>query len=146
MNEKLRVVLDTNILISSLSRRLPTYKIILDKLFAGDYEAFVTTEILLEYEEKLAEFFDREVAETIVGGLALLENVHKTDLYFRFNLISQDEDDNKFVDVALASNAHYLVTNDKDFQHLKNLDYPKIELLTIDEFKFVLENLKLKPQ
>jgi len=139
MSEKLRVVLDTNVLISSLSRRLPSYKIILDKLFAQDYEAFVTTEILLEYEEKLAEFFDREVAEMTVGGLALLENVRKVDLYFRFNLIPQDEDDNKFVDVALASNAHFLVTNDKDFQHLKNLDYPKIKVLTIDEFKAVLE-------
>ncbi len=146
MSEKLRVVLDTNILISSISRRLPAYKIILDKLFAGDYEAFVTTDILLEYEEKLAEFFDREVAEMVVGGLALLENVHKVDLYFRFNLIPQDEDDNKFTDVALASNAHFLVTNDKDFQHLKNLDYPKIKILTIDEFKSVLENMKAKPQ
>jgi putative PIN family toxin of toxin-antitoxin system len=140
MNEKLRVVLDTNVLISSVSRRLPQYKFVLDLLFAGQYEIFVSTEILLEYEEKIGYFFGDEVAEMIVGGMSLLDNVHKIDVHFRFGLIPNDEDDNKFVDVALASNVHYLVSNDRDFQVLKDLEYPKVNLVTLEEFKKIVEN------
>jgi predicted nucleic acid-binding protein len=44
---KLKIVLDTNAIISALGRRSP-YKTIIDKLLDDKYELFVTTEILLE--------------------------------------------------------------------------------------------------
>ncbi len=53
----MRVVIDTNIILSSISRKSP-YHNILKSLFNGSYELYVTTEILLEYEEKITANFD----------------------------------------------------------------------------------------
>ena len=47
----LRIVLDTNVILSSLSFR-SKYRHIIDELMNGTHDVFVTTEILLEYEEK----------------------------------------------------------------------------------------------
>ncbi len=51
----LRIVLDTNVILSSLSFR-SKYRHIIDELMNGTYDIFVTTEILLEYEEKINQF------------------------------------------------------------------------------------------
>jgi putative PIN family toxin of toxin-antitoxin system len=134
----LRIVLDTNIVLSAVSRRSP-YRKILDALFAGIYEIYVTTDILLEYEEKIADNFDAETAQLIIDALSLLDNVHKIDIHFQFQIIEPDPDDNKFVDCAVAANAHYLVTNDKHFNVLKNLDFPKINIIKIEEFQEMLK-------
>ena len=49
-----KVVLDTNIIIASLSTK-SRYRIIIDKLLDKAFILVVTTEILLEYEEKIRE-------------------------------------------------------------------------------------------
>jgi len=121
----LKTVLDTNCLLRCISRR-SVYKNILDKLYEGAYELCITADILLEYEEKIAEIFSPETAELIVGAFALLHNVKKTDVYFQLNLISVDPDDNKFVDCAFAANAHFLVTNDKHFNVLRTISFPSL--------------------
>ena len=139
--EKLRVVLNSNIILSSVSRKSP-YRIILDKLFDKKYEVFITNEVLLEYEEKLIQNFDTEVAELTIDALLLLDNVKKIDVYFNFSLIEKDKDDNKFVDCAFAGNVHYLVTNDKHFNILKNIDFPKIKVINIEEFKNIIMDLE----
>lgn len=48
----LKVVLDTNAILRSISRR-SAFSVILDKLYAGIYELWITNDILLEYEEKI---------------------------------------------------------------------------------------------
>jgi len=53
---------------------------------------------------------------------------------YKYNLIPNDQDDNKFVDCYLASESDYLVTNDRHFNKLKKLKHPKINILSIDEF------------
>jgi len=45
-----------------------------------------------------------------------------------------DKDDNKFVDCAVAGNADYLVSNDKHFNCLKEVEFPKLNVVTIDAF------------
>ena len=47
----LKIVLDTNALLRSVSRR-SEYAIILDKLYENAYELYLSGDILLEYEEK----------------------------------------------------------------------------------------------
>jgi uncharacterized protein len=75
--------------------------------------------------------------------LTLLElpNVIPTLISFNLNLIASDPDDNKFADCAFASNSRYLVSNDKDFSILKKIDFPKIEVLGMEDFKEILESL-----
>jgi len=108
--------------------------VIFDHLEKGTFSLCISTEILLEYEEKITEVFSRTLASLISGALLLKSNVLRTEVYFRWNLVSNDPDDNKFVDCAIASNADYIVTNDKDYNILKKIDFPSVKVIDIDEF------------
>jgi predicted nucleic acid-binding protein len=70
----MRVVLDTNILLASISPSSP-YRIVIDKFEASAYTLCLTSEILLEYEEKLSEVFNETVAELTAAGMMLKSNV-----------------------------------------------------------------------
>ncbi len=59
--------------------------------------------------------------------------------YYFWQLVPNDEDDEKFVDCAIAAGADYLVTNDRHFNHLKTLDFPKINIVNEDEFRVIYE-------
>ena len=133
MKGMLKVVLDTNILLSSISRKSP-YSYILTALFENKYELYLSTEILLEYEEKISAIFDTQVAEALISALLMRSNVKKIEPYFDLHLIKSDIDDNKFVNCAFAGNVHFLVSNDKHFNILKTTPFPKIPLLSITEF------------
>jgi len=133
----LRVVLDTNAILRSISRR-SEFSIVLDKLQEGVYELWVTNEILLEYEEKIADIFSKETAELIIGFLSLLPNVRRTEIYYHLHIIDVDKDDNKFVDCAFAGNIHFLVTNDKHFSVLNAISFPSINVITLETFKQIL--------
>lgn len=50
----------------------------------------------------------------------------------------KNADDNKFVDCAIAGNVDYLVTNDRHFRILSEIDCPKITVISIDEFVEIL--------
>ncbi|SEM65744.1 putative toxin-antitoxin system toxin component, PIN family [bacterium A37T11] len=135
----LKVVLDTNVILRSVSRR-SAFSIILDKLYNGAFELWVTNDILLEYEEKVSDIFSRETAELLLGALTLLPNVMKTEIHYHLGLIDSDKDDNKFTDCAFASNAHYLVTNDRHFNVLKSVDFPSINIIRLEDFFDILVN------
>ena len=131
------VVLDTNILLISISDRSKAHWVY-RKLIDGAYELAVTDGILNEYHEKIALHWHHAVAQTVIQTLIELPNVKFINLHYRLNLIQNDPDDNAFVDCAFASNAHYLVSNDKDFNVLKRIDFPKINLVNLQEFDWIL--------
>jgi len=141
MPNRLTVVLDTNVLLAAIPGRSP-YRVILDTLFDGLYDAFVSTDVLLEYDEKISELFDTTVAEDILGGLLLLSNVRKTDIYFNMTMIDADKDDNKFVDCAFSANVHYIVTNDRHFNVLLRYNFPKLNLIRIEPFAELLKSMQ----
>lgn len=134
----LKVVLDTNGLLRCISRK-SSYALVLDKLFEGAFEMYLTTPIVLEYEEKVADIFSEETADLLIGAFILLPNVKKIDIHFHLNLIPSDTDDNKFVDCAFAGNVHYIVTDDRHFNSLKYVEFPSLGVLTLDAFKAILE-------
>lgn len=101
----IRVVLDTNVVLSALSRKL-NYRDILRRAINGEFQWCVSTEILLEYEEKITNFFGEEIANTFVEALLMSSHVIRVEVFYRFNLLS-DLDDNKFLDCAFAANAHF---------------------------------------
>ena len=57
--------------------------------------------------------------------------------YYKFGLLN-DEDDNKFVDCAIASNADFIVSHDRDFNVLQQIDFPKVLVINSDQFETVL--------
>jgi uncharacterized protein len=68
-----------------------------------------------------------------------LPNAIPTEPYFRFNLIQNDPDDNKFVDCAITANVQFVVSNDKHFNILKTIDFPKVDVIKIDDFLAILK-------
>ena len=134
---KLRVVLDTNIIVRAVSGR-PLSSVIFDALLNQHYALYLSHDILLEYEEKLMQIFDAEIAELVIGTLLILPNVYKTEFFYDLRLIVQDADDDKFVNCAFSANAHYLVSDDKHYRVLAKVDFPKIAVLKFDEFKNIL--------
>ena len=133
MRDRLKVVLDTNVLLVSISSK-SKYHWIYDKLVDDEYDLFITNEILMEYEEVISLKYSFSVARDVIKSLLILPNVYKTSIYYNWKLIADDADDNKFVDCAINSNSHLLVTNDNHFQVLKNIDFPKIVVTNIDDF------------
>ncbi|WP_259068499.1 putative toxin-antitoxin system toxin component, PIN family [Mucilaginibacter sp. X4EP1] len=132
------VVIDTNVLLVSISSKSKfhwLYRLILDKKI----NVAITTDILAEYEEQLSHHWNSLVSVSVIRSLTELSTVLFTTVYYNLNLISIDEDDNKFVDCAFASNADYIITNDSHFNILKKIDFPSIPTLRLDEFEKLLE-------
>lgn len=46
--------------------------------------------------------------------------------------------DNKFVDCAVVANAKFIVTEDRHYNELKDLDFPKVETIRLDEAMYLL--------
>jgi len=132
----LKVVLDTNVLLVSVSSRSKLHWIFED-LINGKYTICVTTEILNEYAEIIENHMGAIASESLLGVLENLPNIELITTYFRFGLLS-DPDDNKFVDCAIACNADYIVTHDKDFNKLNNISFPKINLANTESFKKII--------
>lgn len=68
-------------------------------------------------------------------------NVEKKEIYFKWGLLTNDYDDNKFVDTAIVGSVDFIVTNDKHFNPLKDIDFPKVETITIDIFLEIIKAL-----
>lgn len=134
INKRLKIVLDTNVLLVSIPSH-SKYHWIFQKLIKKEFNLFITNDILKEYEEILYRKYIPETVENVIEILLLANNVKKIIPYFHWNLIDADKDDNKFVDYAIAGNADYLVTNDKHFNVLMEVDFPRIKVITIAEFQ-----------
>lgn len=135
----MKIVLDTNILLVSISRRSPSH-LIFEALLEGVYEICVSTEILLEYEEIIGREMGTDFAAEGVDLLLELPNIHRVERYFEWHLL-KDADDNKFTDCAVAVSANYLVSEDRDFRPLKDIPFPKVNLLRKDEFLELLKSI-----
>lgn len=133
-----RVVLDTNCLLVSISSRSEYFEV-WRGLHEGRYVLCVSNEILAEYEEVIALKANRDVAENVINALVDSDFVEFVDPQFHLGLITSDPDDNKFVDCAFASNATFIVSNDRHFNVLQTIDFPRINVLKIQEFLALLK-------
>lgn len=128
-----RIVLDTNILLVSVSQK-SKHHIVFKSLLDSKYVLCVTTDILNEYAEIIKNHMGSQASEAVLDTLLALPNIELVNTYFRFQILS-DEDDDKFVDCAIAANAKYLVSEDRDFRILREINFPKIDVLRLDAFK-----------
>ena len=127
------VVVDTNCLLRMIplrSKYRPAWESFLD----GKYFLCVSNEIVSEYMEILTTKVSSTFAENIVGAILRSPFVRRFDPQFHFNLIEADPDDNKFVDCAIIANADFIVSEDSHFRVLKTISFPKVNVLTLDEF------------
>ena len=127
-----RLVLDTNSLLQCIPRRSSYHDLWLSFL-DGRNEMCVTTEILNEYTEILERKTSAKFAELALDVFTNNPHTRFVTPYFHFHLIAADPDDDKFVDCAVASNAKFVVTEDSHFDVLADIDFPRIEIIGLDE-------------
>lgn len=134
----LRIVLDTNVMLVSLSNRSP-YHWIIRALGAGKYRLLVSTGILLEYEEVIADRMGRRYANLLAEIIETSPYVVEVGPSFQWTLLA-DPDDNKFVDCAVSGQADYIVTYDRHFDPLQEIGFPRVDVITPEELKALLED------
>ncbi len=134
--------MDTNCLLSCVGKR-SEYRNVFDAFLDAEFELSLSTEILLEYEEKFNEFWGESVTDNLLGVILISENTFLQDIFYYFQLVDGDMDDNKFVDTYLASNSDLLISNDKKLLALNDLDFPPVQVIRLEEFSEMLKNQKL---
>lgn len=129
----MKVVLDTNVLLQILGRFSPYHKI-WESFLNEEIILCTSNEILLEYEEILKQKASSVIADLFLKTIEFSNNVIKKDPFCKLQLITNDSDDNKFVDCAFATQANFIVTNDAHFKELLNITFPKILIISLDDF------------
>ena len=142
--KELRVVIDTNVIISGSFWKGISCKII--ETIDGKYLIIVSSPILEEYKEIIfsedimerTEHF-KEPRENIISKLlqkSLIVTPKET-----IKVIENDPDDNKFLEAAVAGNADYLIT--KDEKHILPLkEFRGIKIVTPEEFLTIMNERK----
>ena len=131
------IVLDTNCLLMAIPKISP-YRVVWDSFLDNRYVLYVSNEIIEEYLEILSDKIGYHIAANIISTILFSKNIKFITPYYKFNLISFDTDDNKFVDCAIAANADYIVSEDAHFKILDNIPFPHVNLLRIKDFADIL--------
>ena len=122
----MRVVVDTNILISALIKPQGTVGPMIRHLRDGEYTLVYSTPLLDELIEKLASprirhkyRLEEPHAEALIALIALRGELVSPH---RKVTICRDPDDDMVIEAALAGTAEYVVTGDKDLLVLKKFE------------------------
>lgn len=129
----MRVVIDTNILVSAALKDKDPEEVILYVITQPDIEWAVSPDILLEYKNVLKRdkfHLPEDVLQSWSNLIDSLTTVVNTDILIDF---PRDRKDAMFIACALASGADYFVTGDRDFdQPVKVID---TAILSVKQFK-----------
>ncbi|MDR2204847.1 MAG: putative toxin-antitoxin system toxin component, PIN family [Flavobacteriaceae bacterium] len=132
------IVLDTNCLLACIGKSSKFHSI-WTAFLSGKFYLCLSNEIVTEYEEIFSKKTSPAFAEMIIHIILNSENIVLVNPYYRFGLITTDPDDNKFVDCAVIASADYIVSNDVHFNILKTINFPKINVIRIEQFAGELE-------
>ena len=133
----MRIVLDTNCLLVSV-QEYSDYFWLWQAFRDKKYILCYSDEILNEYQEILSHYYSVSLAKHVIDAILNASHAAPITVYFKWQLITADYDDNKFVDCAVSANATYLVSNDRHFNILRYITFPKVNVIDIDTFKNML--------
>ncbi|MBI5857009.1 MAG: putative toxin-antitoxin system toxin component, PIN family [Sphingobacteriales bacterium] len=133
----MKVVIDTNCLLSCIGKKSP-YRNVFDLFLSKKMTFCASTEILLEYEESFNRFWGKDVTQNLMGLFETRDNFEHVIVYYNWQLIRNDEDDNKFIDAYVAAKADYLISNDSSITGIKNNSFPPLAIMTLQEFSNML--------
>ncbi|MFC0517274.1 putative toxin-antitoxin system toxin component, PIN family [Mucilaginibacter angelicae] len=136
----MNIVLDSNILLVAIGKK-SEYRPIWEAFIDEKYNLIISDEIIYEYEEIIQLRSGTKAAEIVLEIFVEAVNVINQKVYYSWNLIISDPDDNKFFDVAVAANADYLVTNDSHFNVVKQLAFPSVKIISANEFLNIVKRL-----
>ena len=129
----MRVVIDTNVVVSAALKDRDPEAVILFLASRGDTEWVVTPEIMAEYREVLSRpkfGLPDDIRQKWFDMLDALTITYDIDLDIDF---PRDQKDAKFLACAVAAGADYFVTGDKDFSEAKKL--LSTTILSVSQFK-----------
>ena len=129
----MKIVLDTNVLLVSLPAK-SRYRPIFNAFLKEKFTLIVTTQIMLEYREIVNQRGRLGLGDYLYETIILAKNVLSPNIYFNWDLIKNDPDDNKFTDAYLASDSDYLVSNDTHFNILSSVAFPPVNVIDADAF------------
>lgn len=127
----MKVVFDTNILVSALLWRGTPYHCLL-AVRAGLAELILSPPIMEEFRSVLCEKFamTKEEAEENIG--VVREFSMLIDIPGVLRVVTDDPDDDKFVETALVAGARWLVSGDKHLLRLR--EYRGINVISARAF------------
>jgi len=132
----LRIVLDTNVLISAIIRNGKPRKLF-QLGIDGKYQILTSKEILNEFEGVIHRpKFKMTKDEVIVIVSALVDSSEKVPLKSNFKVIESDPDDDIIINTAYGGKADYIVSGDPDLKSLKN--FKGIKIVSVDEMLKIL--------
>ncbi len=128
----MRVVLDTNIVVSALFfKGIPDH--ILELWYQGKFDLLISPDILNEYTRVIGELNRKYPAVQIKPLLDLITlNAYVVEPGKRPIPFCDDPDDGIFLATAIAGKAHYIVTGDKALLRVKK--YPGGQIITGRQF------------
>ncbi|MEY3401871.1 MAG: DNA-binding protein [Anabaena sp. CRKS33] len=117
----MKVVIDTNILVSAAIAGRKPESVIIWIIAQSDYQWIVSADILAEYQEVLARKKLKLTDDKRNKWLGLIQN--STQLIEVLTKIDfpRDYKDAKFLECAIASDADFFITGDRDFTEVKSL-------------------------
>lgn len=134
----MKIVLDTNCLLNIIFPE-SYFRGVWDAFRQGKYILCVTNEIISEYREIIERRTRNPLfADVVIRAILSMPNIEKVEPTYRFNLIKDDVDDNKYTDCAITCGATFVVSNDKHFDILNNIDWPKVVRLKLMEFASII--------
>lgn len=110
----MRVVLDTNVLLSALAFPGSKPDQALQRVRRGEMELFLSTFILAELERILRDKFRFTKRQTDERVAVIRRMATLVEPMERIALVTAKEDDNRILECAVAARADYLVTGDKE--------------------------------
>ena len=133
----MRIVLDTNVLISALIKKGKPRNLF-DQAIVGEIQLVLSEPILEEFikvakKKKFRPYFRNSEA---VNFIALLERVSEFVQVRSKVDITRDKSDNMVLATALDGNAKYVVSGDEDLLAVR--EFKGIKVLTVDQMLKIL--------
>jgi len=131
---KLKVVLDTNIIVSALIAKEGASAIIFEKILLEKIENYTCKEII----EELKEVFSRKEITKRTDSktrIFILENYLKNSIKISKKTeikLAEHESDNKFIEIAVDSDSDYIISGDQHLLKLKK--FMEIKIVKPKEF------------
>lgn len=133
----MKVVFDTNILVSAMLWRGTPYRCLL-AIHAGLAELILSTPIVEEFRGVLRTKFAMTKEDAEENIAIVQESSTLIDIPGTLRVVTDDPDDDKFVETALVAGAQWLVSGDK---HLLRLgDYGAVKVISARAFLDMLAN------
>jgi putative PIN family toxin of toxin-antitoxin system len=136
----MKVSIDTNIIYQALKSRKGASFAILQMVRSGELQMAISVPVFEEYRDVLNRREtisdtgrSREDMHKVLDFIALVGNPTPIDYFWRPNL--RDENDNMFVELAVASGSEYLITrNVRDYTKGNDLVFDSFIVITPSAF------------